>query len=83
MQQQGSKITVQTRGIHPNFQLIQSKDPSMRTAYQFFKGEQEIVKPKGNKLDFDSVNQKFTKRKILLSTMGGFDKVRPTSNFSS
>lgn len=55
----------------------------MRTAYQFFKGEQEIVKPKSNKLDFDSVNQKFTKRKILLSTMGGFDKVRPTSNFSS
>jgi hypothetical protein len=43
MQQQGSKITVQTRGIHPNFQLIQSKDPSMRTAYQFFKGEQELV----------------------------------------
>lgn len=55
----------------------------MRTAYQYYKGEvrEEIVKTKGSKLDFDSVNQKFTKRKILLSTMGGQE--RPTSNLSS
>lgn len=57
----------------------------MRTAYQYYKGEvrESMLKKreKSPKLDFDTVNQKFSKRKVLLSTMGG--RERPTSNLSS
>lgn len=55
----------------------------MRTAYQYYKGEvrESMLAKKAPKPDFDAVNEKFSKRKILLSTMGGRD--RPTSNLSS
>lgn len=78
MQQQGSKIIVKTKGVLPNFELVQYKNYC--TAFQVTNNREPVITSRSRtKTDFDSVNQKLGKRKILLSTMGGQVQIRPTA----